>query len=724
MKEMRHEPGHGRARALPIALACLLALGGAAAAGAADRDQDGVEDEADNCLELPNPGQEDTDDDQFGNRCDADLNDDGIVNFGDLAEMRRVFLTRDPDADLNSDGIVNFGDVAILRQLFLRDPGPSGPLPAVLPVYETVKEGLSRQEAEGLAGAFGVPARLLEDGSVHFVSEALGDVPMREVQGPDATELPRDEDGQDTVARAFDLEGIRKLVPVEPDAARDLLVEGFRQAGVRLPGEGTDRDLHVSHTTLSLFSRDGATDFSQPIDTALRFDFWLDGRPLLGPGAKVAFSWAPSGEVTSLVHSMRELQPAGEARLESPFAARDACARFYPRGSQLKTPRLVYWSPGLERSVRSVFPHWECRGTSPQGGALVSTYLPAVQAGAPVVGVEVGITGGSQVSADATVQGGTPPYTYSWQSLTTDLSGQDTSEPSLFYEVRPRGPVSTELLVLTVTDSNGLVGKGSRTLEVGAARLAADGAGATPVPRSLGVVDVGGEFNVYEWNCVKQSSSGFSAAFGGQGVPVQFNWKGNSAWERDFRESGPPQDGDDADWVDDVDLAWYTGHGNPGAFYFDNDSRDDGSIVPGDARWGNRDLEWMQLESCNVLQFDSGGTPIWERWARVFDGLHLLNGFQSLANCVDTPNGTAGRFSRYLFRRQILFVTLPALKVRQAWAQMAKDLEPSGREYVTMGAASSGWVTNYDDYFWGEGPVGPDIPEDQIIGYWWLKGEV
>ena len=27
-------------------------------------------------------------------------------------------------------------------------------------------------------------------------------------------------------------------------------------------------------------------------------------------------------------------------------------------------------------------------------------------------------------------------------------------------------------------------------------------------------------------------------------------------------------------------------------------------------------------------------------------------------------------------------------------------------------------------YFWGQGPVVFDIPKSQIIGYWWLMGEV
>jgi len=64
-----------------------------------------------------NPDQQDTDDDGFGNLCDADLNKDMIVNFADS------------DADLNSDGYVNFGDLALMKEEFFGPPGPSGLAP-------------------------------------------------------------------------------------------------------------------------------------------------------------------------------------------------------------------------------------------------------------------------------------------------------------------------------------------------------------------------------------------------------------------------------------------------------------------------------------------------------------------------------------------------------------------------------------------------------------------
>ena len=102
--------------------------------GATDSDGDGVPDNADNCTEIENADQRDTDGDAIGNACDADITNDCQVNFGDLAALKSGFFPRpyNPDADFDGDGFVNFGDLATMKATFFNGPDP-GPGPSGLP---------------------------------------------------------------------------------------------------------------------------------------------------------------------------------------------------------------------------------------------------------------------------------------------------------------------------------------------------------------------------------------------------------------------------------------------------------------------------------------------------------------------------------------------------------------------------------------------------------------
>ncbi|MEM6641282.1 MAG: family 16 glycosylhydrolase, partial [Pseudomonadota bacterium] len=67
--------------------------------GPSDADGDGVFDSLDNCQDVPNADQRDTNADGFGNACDADLTGDCFVNFGDLGALRLFFFSSRADAD-------------------------------------------------------------------------------------------------------------------------------------------------------------------------------------------------------------------------------------------------------------------------------------------------------------------------------------------------------------------------------------------------------------------------------------------------------------------------------------------------------------------------------------------------------------------------------------------------------------------------------------------------
>ena len=105
-----------------------------------DSDNDGIPDDQDNCILIPNgplapdaggTSQLDTDGDGYGNLCDGDLNDDGSTNTLDLNLYKLAHRTSpgdadyDVDADFNGDGEINTLDLNIYKSLHRLPPGPS-----------------------------------------------------------------------------------------------------------------------------------------------------------------------------------------------------------------------------------------------------------------------------------------------------------------------------------------------------------------------------------------------------------------------------------------------------------------------------------------------------------------------------------------------------------------------------------------------------------------------
>ena len=121
--------------------AFLFVVGTSGAGTDADSDGDGFQNNVDNCSEASNASQTDTDNDGYGNACDGDFSQDGIVGGPDFATFATAFLAGtegatgyNRDVDCNDDGIVGGPDFACFASQFLNartnattgGPGPSG----------------------------------------------------------------------------------------------------------------------------------------------------------------------------------------------------------------------------------------------------------------------------------------------------------------------------------------------------------------------------------------------------------------------------------------------------------------------------------------------------------------------------------------------------------------------------------------------------------------------
>src|SRR5262245_15317607 len=81
-----------------------------------DVDSDGVTDAEDDCLFVPNSNQRDSNGDGYGNACDADFNDDGVVGVPDVLAVAQRFGATvgspayDPNIDTDGDGSIGVSE--------------------------------------------------------------------------------------------------------------------------------------------------------------------------------------------------------------------------------------------------------------------------------------------------------------------------------------------------------------------------------------------------------------------------------------------------------------------------------------------------------------------------------------------------------------------------------------------------------------------------------------
>jgi len=93
-------------------LAFLFVVGTSGAGPDVDTDGDGVQDNLDNCTAVPNPSQADVNSDGFGQQCDPDSTNDGVVGAPDFGDLVASFGLMEgdsgdnPEQDTTNDGVV------------------------------------------------------------------------------------------------------------------------------------------------------------------------------------------------------------------------------------------------------------------------------------------------------------------------------------------------------------------------------------------------------------------------------------------------------------------------------------------------------------------------------------------------------------------------------------------------------------------------------------------
>jgi Family of unknown function (DUF6345) len=577
---------------------------------------------------------------------------------------------------------------------------------AEAPYYVVTQEGMTPGEAEDFSARLGIPGGLLKNGAFSYAdAKRYGKIPMK------TGNVGKDEQGRRTVAKALNFDRLRAIEVLNDDKALGL-------AGDLLPlPQGFDARPRIDHTTVDLADLKGTTVESFRLDTSVSFDLTLGGVDVVGPGSRNRIAFAGDGSVLAVNQARRNVERAGFIGIIGADSALEQCVRLYGDGVKQGDPKLVYYSPPLsgqgDGSVKFLLPHYECQPVTADqlAGGGHGKLIPA----APELTPEVTIAGnrdGASMLGQVKITGGQEPYAIKWSSSSRPLTSKAAE---VAYSVRNRGKAQPEQLSVTVTDANGIVASASVVLNPAGGAAEASGVGG----EGGTFASVGIEQTVDEWQCAQDSAIGFKAVMAARAQTVKFDWRGTNAWETDFKRTS--NSGDDSNWVDSVDAQWYTGHGGPNSFTFKNTTHSDGDITPNDARWGdNFNLEWMQLESCQVLADTNGMNDYFQRWAPAFDGLHILNGFHTNAQCVG--GGTGRRFAEYLFPGP--FWRPSPLTVAQAWQWMADDLEPGGTRWRSISPAKAGWVNNLGDYYWGQGSVGPDIPLSQQIGWVAISGTV
>ncbi len=662
-------------------------------------------------------------------------------------------------------------------------PSELASVPDTLPVYDVVQDGATRAEAKALAGALGLAEDklALRQATLAYAdpSEYL-DIPTRPVTDPALlaqlkASSPEDAEDPEVAYNAIDFDAIRRRTVLDPDAALRSAATAFAAAG--LPLESAKPE--VGHTVFEATDSNaaGATEsVNAPLDTRVTYRFATrDGIPFIGPGAQLAVTYDARGTVTQFCYAWRLVKEGEPVRIIPAAEARRRIEKLLPRGSRIRM-RLVYWCPpfasvaaGDKRLEPANIIPWYAYTTAPssadaaagRGSARLSRerLIPATddRRFVPTVDrLDVSGSGTSRVEAGIGINGGRPPYTVVWTGSNPELQANRTREASYVPLARVAGenlpPGETvpamETISATAIDANGVSSFESLTFPVQARPIRAE----DHRHKKHGQKPTYGCESPGEPEDWVQERVGWQAGMANAGGGTQeFCWLGDNSWPGDYIRPAKPAtlpakpwingDADYANWgIDTANLVLINGDGNQDSFTAmfpgapESDYNNDVSLNrPGNpggtvqlptqtyavnynGSWGtegpNDRLYWLAGLLCYCLApTDGAGLNTHQRWGPAFGGLHINTGFASDAAY------SAGAFPK-AFAENILGVSGSAQKIKNAWFNASTSTNEGTA--AAMGPITTGHVSDLDDYYVGQGSMGPSIAPSKITGWWYL----
>jgi Family of unknown function (DUF6345) len=583
------------------------------------------------------------------------------------------------------------------------------------------------------------PAKLLKLAEVLQIPDAKPDANGKIVfTSPDFQKLPmtsggagaNGEEGRATEISNFDFNAIQKIQVLPEENALEKTRAALGFAGLNL----TNATPSVDYSRFKATNKSNVVQIEETkIDTHVDYNFTYNNYALVGPGAKFKTAFDANGKATQLVVAYRELS-SGDTRpiislakanlLALETIQSDAGLRKADLGKiNLGNAKIVYYAPDLDVTPEAIYPHYQYspslligQETVQLRTLLIPATLDAPKATLtlPVPNVDYQIT-----NATVDITGGTAPYQIEWTSSTIGVISTQGNDKVVSYNLLGDNtralefnPNNKETLQAVITDANGLSVTAAATVNaplpnrIGPNNLKA---------QSLARLDVGTEW-LNTCGGLKQSGNnaqGFVNRMRNADVPTQFNWGEGNAWERDFKRNGTGG-GQSTQVVDDVDMLFYSGHANGNGWTLCDSAHDDNFVYYTETQYGRSDLEWLIIAACGPLQGTEGGKSWNERWGNTFRGLHLIMGYATTS--YDGPNEG----------RDIANGALSGLDLRSAWINTAVANQPSKVTWSVMGVYGPGGQTSYNDHFWGQGSVSPDMGLEAADGKsilydgWWI----